>query len=51
MQVSADEEKIVYQVTVHYYDRDGISIEPDVFEFMQEKIEEQWLFTQFTFFW
>jgi hypothetical protein len=24
---------------------------PDVFEFIRERVEEKWLFTQFPFFW
>jgi hypothetical protein len=50
-EVSADEAKIVYNVTVHYHAVNDIQVEPDVFEFVREKIEDRWLFTQFTFFW
>jgi len=48
---TADDEKIVYTVTVHYLDEAGKEMEPDVLEFVREKIEGQWVFTVFPFFW
>ena len=47
----ADEEKKVYTVTVSYRDEEGNELEPDVLEFVREKIDGQWLFTAFPFFW
>ena len=47
----SDEEKSVYTVTVCYRDETGAELEPDVLEFVREKIDGQWLFTAFPFFW
>ncbi len=50
-EVLCEEAKIVYNVTVHYYGEGENGIVPDVFEFVRELIDEQWVFTQFVFFW
>ena len=50
-EISVDEEKIVYQATVHYVGEGENGIVPDVFEFVRERKEDKWVFTQFTFFW
>ena len=47
----SDEDMIVYTVTVHYFGEELYGIEPDVFEFIRERAEEKWLFSQFPFFW
>lgn len=46
-----DEEKIIYTVTVSYYGEAEFYMLPDEFEFIREKINDRWVFTQFTFFW
>ena len=50
-EISADDQRIVYQVTVHYVGEGENGIVPDVFEFVREWIDNKWVFTQFTFFW
>ena len=47
----SDEERVVYTVTVHYLGEGENAVEPDVLEFVRERIGGQWLFTQFPFFW
>ncbi len=50
-EVYADEAKVIYNVTVHYHGEAEFYMLPDEFEFIREKIDERWVFTQFTFFW
>lgn len=47
----SDEARVVYTVTVHYLGEGENGIVPDVFEFIREKQEDRWVFTQFPFFW
>jgi len=47
----ADEQKIIYTVTVHYFGEKDWDIGPDVFEFVREYQDGLWLFTEFPFFW
>jgi hypothetical protein len=47
----SDEQKIVYRVVVHYHGEAEFYMLPDEFEFIREKIDDKWLFTQFIFFW
>lgn len=49
--VSADDQKVVYRVTVHYVGEGEADVTPDAFEFVRERSGEQWVFTQFPFFW
>jgi len=45
------EEINVIEVTVHYLGEAELGVEADVFEFVREKIDGVWVFTQFPFFW
>jgi len=47
----SDEFEIIYTATVHYYGEGENGVEPDVFEFIRQQIDEKWVFTQFPFFW
>lgn len=45
------ENKITYVATITYYQESGESENPKILEFIREKINDNWLFTQFPFFW
>ncbi len=50
-EVLREEAKIVYNVTLYYYGEGTDELVPETFEFVRELIDEQWVFTQFVFFW
>lgn len=45
------ENKITYVATIAYYQESGESENPKILEFIREKINDNWIFTQFPFFW
>ncbi len=51
-EISAEEKKTVYRVTVHYLgEGEREDAVPEEFEFVREFVDDQWVFTEFPFFW